>query len=77
MKLMKLKLIKFPKDKCFMKLWKSWLVWKTHNSEGGQNGEVVVVPISLKGIYILNTFILDIYGPMYKGKCIPMSFGVF
>ena len=37
---------------------------KTHNGEGGQNGEVLMVPIYLKGIFILETFILYNFGPI-------------
>lgn len=35
---------------------------KTNNGEGGQNGEVVMVSIDLKEIFLMDYFILDHYG---------------
>ena len=50
---------------------------KMHNGEGGQNAEIVVVSIDLKGWFILETLILYNYIPNTMVKYIPMSFGIF
>lgn len=47
---------------------------KMHNGEGGQDDEDGMVSTSFKGVFLLETLILDHYSPNNMGKSISMSF---
>lgn len=51
--------------------------FKIANSEGGKNGEVVMVLIALKQIFLMENLILDHDGHNIRENSIPMIFGVF
>jgi hypothetical protein len=61
----------------FYEALKSGTSSKSHNGEGGQNGEFGRVWSDLKWIFILDYFILYHEVPNNRVKSIPIGFGLF